>query len=40
MLIPHDTRIALDTVVDLVNTAPGSGSPDDGATDGLAGIRS
>ncbi|WEH42790.1 CGNR zinc finger domain-containing protein [Streptomyces sp. NBC_01218] len=38
MLIPHDTRIALDTVVDLVNTAPGSGSPDDGATDGLAGI--
>lgn len=22
MLIPHDTRIALDTVVDLVNTAP------------------
>lgn len=22
MLIPHDTRIALDTVVDLMNTAP------------------
>ncbi|MDX3060153.1 CGNR zinc finger domain-containing protein [Streptomyces sp. NE06-03E] len=31
MLIPHDTRIALDTVVDLVNTAPESG-----ADDGLA----
>ncbi|MFB8027998.1 CGNR zinc finger domain-containing protein [Streptomyces sp. NPDC056465] len=31
MLIPHDTRIALDTVVDLVNTAP-----EEGAGDGLA----
>ncbi|MEU2263340.1 CGNR zinc finger domain-containing protein [Streptomyces sp. NPDC019645] len=29
MLIPHDTRIALDIVVDLVNTAPErAGSPD------------
>ncbi|MET7621108.1 CGNR zinc finger domain-containing protein [Streptomyces sp. NPDC005408] len=28
MLIPHDTRIALDTVVDLVNTAPDSGQGD------------
>ncbi|MFI6643168.1 CGNR zinc finger domain-containing protein [Streptomyces sp. NPDC050504] len=28
MLIPHDTRIALDTVVDLVNTAPEDGGPD------------
>ncbi|NUK89352.1 CGNR zinc finger domain-containing protein [Streptomyces lunaelactis] len=33
MLIPHDTRIALDTVVDLVNTAPESGQ-----NDGLADI--
>lgn len=33
MLIPHDTRIALDTVVDLVNTAP-----DDEGPDGLADI--
>ncbi|GGZ02106.1 CGNR zinc finger domain-containing protein [Streptomyces nitrosporeus] len=32
MLIPHDTRIALDTVVDLVNTAPESGR-DDGLAD-------
>ncbi|MEW2086213.1 CGNR zinc finger domain-containing protein [Streptomyces sp. NPDC005283] len=32
MLIPHDTRIALDTVVDLVNTAPDS-EQDDGLTD-------
>ncbi|MFJ8869327.1 CGNR zinc finger domain-containing protein [Streptomyces sp. NPDC102473] len=31
MLIPHDTRIALETVVDLVNTAP-----EEGAGDGLA----
>uniref|UniRef100_A0AAU3H3J1 CGNR zinc finger domain-containing protein n=1 Tax=Streptomyces sp. NBC_01401 TaxID=2903854 RepID=A0AAU3H3J1_9ACTN len=31
MLIPHDTRIALETVVDLVNTAP-----DDDTGDGLA----
>ncbi|MFI8349615.1 CGNR zinc finger domain-containing protein [Streptomyces sp. NPDC085596] len=31
MLITHDTRCALDTVVDLVNTAP----EDDAATDGL-----
>jgi hypothetical protein len=28
VLIPHDTRIALDTVVDLVNTAPESDSGD------------
>ncbi|RDG38537.1 CGNR zinc finger domain-containing protein [Streptomyces corynorhini] len=35
MLIPHDTRIALDTVVDLVNTAPEAG----GATDRLAGVE-
>ncbi|GGT76951.1 MULTISPECIES: CGNR zinc finger domain-containing protein [Streptomyces] len=28
MLIPHDTRIALDTVVDLVNTAPQSDRDD------------
>ena len=32
MLIPHDTRIALDTVVDLVNTAPES-EPVDGLAD-------
>ncbi|MEW1627994.1 CGNR zinc finger domain-containing protein [Streptomyces sp. NPDC089173] len=35
MLIPHDTRIALDTVVDLVNTAPESEPPENGPTDGL-----
>ncbi|WP_371651311.1 MULTISPECIES: CGNR zinc finger domain-containing protein [unclassified Streptomyces] len=28
MLIPHDTRIALDMVVDLVNTSPESEEPD------------
>ncbi|ORT59906.1 CGNR zinc finger domain-containing protein [Streptomyces sp. CB03238] len=28
MLIPHDTRIALDTVVDLMNTAPDGGRRD------------
>ncbi|MFF8291839.1 CGNR zinc finger domain-containing protein [Streptomyces sp. NPDC016309] len=28
MLIPHDTRIALDTVVDLLNTAPEGGRGD------------
>jgi len=28
VLIPHDTRIALDVVVDLVNTAPEEGSGD------------
>ncbi|MET9432465.1 MULTISPECIES: CGNR zinc finger domain-containing protein [unclassified Streptomyces] len=28
MLIPHDTRIALDTVVDLMNTAPEGGRDD------------
>ncbi|MFG3498514.1 CGNR zinc finger domain-containing protein [Streptomyces sp. NPDC047928] len=28
MLIPHDTRIALDTVVDLMNTAPEGGRGD------------
>ncbi|MGW2477961.1 CGNR zinc finger domain-containing protein [Streptomyces sp. NPDC001665] len=38
MLIPHDTRIALDLVVDLVNTAPesepeGGGAPADGLAD-------
>ncbi|MFD5204870.1 CGNR zinc finger domain-containing protein [Streptomyces sp. NPDC058375] len=46
MLIPHDTRIALDTVVDLVNTAPESEPPRDdpadplvdGPEDGLADI--
>ncbi|MDQ1011889.1 putative RNA-binding Zn ribbon-like protein [Streptomyces sp. V4I23] len=32
MLIPHDTRIALDTVVDLVNTAP-EGDQEDGLAD-------
>ncbi|THA66605.1 zf-CGNR multi-domain protein [Streptomyces sp. A0958] len=41
MLIPHDTRIALDTVVDLVNTAPesepeGGGAPADGLGDTAA----
>ncbi|MEV7423049.1 MULTISPECIES: CGNR zinc finger domain-containing protein [unclassified Streptomyces] len=36
MLIPHDTRIALDTVVDLVNTAPEAGG---GAADRLAGVE-
>ncbi|MFF4093704.1 CGNR zinc finger domain-containing protein [Streptomyces sp. NPDC001834] len=35
MLIPHDTRIALDTVVDLLNTAPASGRPEGGQADGL-----
>ncbi|MDV9200991.1 CGNR zinc finger domain-containing protein [Streptomyces sp. Wh19] len=44
MLIPHDTRIALDTVVELVNTAPESeppesGQPESGRSDGLAGIE-
>ncbi|MFE6985108.1 CGNR zinc finger domain-containing protein [Streptomyces griseus] len=42
MLIPHDTRIALDTVVDLVNTAPESepppDDPADGPVDGLADV--
>ncbi|MEL5953784.1 CGNR zinc finger domain-containing protein [Streptomyces sp. CLV115] len=43
MLIPHDTRIALDTVVELVNTAPESeppegGQPQSGRGDGLADI--
>ncbi|MFD4945250.1 CGNR zinc finger domain-containing protein [Streptomyces sp. NPDC058239] len=43
MLIPHDTRIALDTVVDLLNTAPeseppGSGQPESEPIDGLADI--
>ncbi|MEU5715025.1 CGNR zinc finger domain-containing protein [Streptomyces sp. NPDC020403] len=32
MLIPHDTRIALETVVDLVNTAPET-EPADGLAD-------
>lgn len=37
MLIPHDTRIALETVVDLVNTAPESEQPEGGEpVDGLA----
>ncbi|MFF9071615.1 CGNR zinc finger domain-containing protein [Streptomyces sp. NPDC014872] len=35
MLIPHDTRIALDTVVDLLNTAPANGRPEGGQADGL-----
>lgn len=44
MLIPHDTRIALDTVVELVNTAPESeppegGQPGSGRSDGLADIE-
>ncbi|MEU0477529.1 CGNR zinc finger domain-containing protein [Streptomyces olivaceus] len=34
MLITHDTRCALDTVVDLVNTVP----EDESATDGLADV--
>ncbi|MFJ4965559.1 CGNR zinc finger [Streptomyces sp. ADI96-02] len=42
MLIPHDTRIALDTVVDLVNTAPqdepAADTPADGPADGLADV--
>ncbi|MFI7289871.1 CGNR zinc finger domain-containing protein [Streptomyces anulatus] len=37
MLIPHDTRIALDTVVDLVNTAPENEPPRDDPSDELAG---
>lgn len=37
MLIPHDTRIALDTVVDLVNTAPENETPRDDPGGGLAG---
>ncbi|GFH38629.1 CGNR zinc finger domain-containing protein [Streptomyces pacificus] len=37
MLIPHDTRIALDVVVDLVNTAPGRDGP---GQDGLAEVSS
>ncbi|EGE45632.1 hypothetical protein GTY83_31755 [Streptomyces sp. SID4928] len=37
MLIPHDTRIALDTVVDLVNTAPESEPPGDDLGDRHAG---
>ncbi|MGW8889158.1 CGNR zinc finger domain-containing protein [Streptomyces sp. NPDC055749] len=39
MLIPHDTRIALDTVVDLVNTAPESELPESEQTDGLADVE-
>ncbi|MFF8999643.1 CGNR zinc finger domain-containing protein [Streptomyces achromogenes] len=35
MLITHDTRCALDTVVDLVNSAP----EDDAATDGLPDVQ-
>ncbi|MFB7916959.1 CGNR zinc finger domain-containing protein [Streptomyces sp. NPDC056061] len=38
MLIPHDTRIALDTVVDLLNTAPTSGQPRSEPVEGLADI--
>ncbi|MFF7338339.1 CGNR zinc finger domain-containing protein [Streptomyces sp. NPDC008163] len=39
MLIPHDTRIALDLVVDLVNTAPESEPEGDSApADGLADV--
>ncbi|MEV7657331.1 CGNR zinc finger domain-containing protein [Streptomyces anulatus] len=37
MLIPHDTRIALDTVVDLVNTAPENEPPRDEPSDGHPG---
>ncbi|MYV54761.1 CGNR zinc finger domain-containing protein [Streptomyces sp. SID3212] len=37
MLIPHDTRIALDTVVDLVNTAP-DGDAAEVTPDGLADV--
>ncbi|MEU4028392.1 CGNR zinc finger domain-containing protein [Streptomyces anulatus] len=37
MLIPHDTRIALDTVVDLVNTAPEDELPRDEPSDGPLG---
>ncbi|MEU3187441.1 CGNR zinc finger domain-containing protein [Streptomyces sp. NPDC006923] len=37
MLIPHDTRIALDTVVDLLNTAPDD-DPAHGTADGLADV--
>ncbi|WP_053667494.1 CGNR zinc finger domain-containing protein [Streptomyces sp. MMG1121] len=33
MLITHDTRCALDTVVDLVNTAPEDGAAADGLAD-------
>ncbi|PVE04905.1 CGNR zinc finger domain-containing protein [Streptomyces scopuliridis] len=39
MLIPHDTRIALDTVVDLVNTAPQEDSGGVGGTDGLGDVE-
>ncbi|AWI27637.1 CGNR zinc finger domain-containing protein [Streptomyces tirandamycinicus] len=40
MLIPHDTRIALDVVVDLVNTAPERDGPgvDDRGDDGLGDV--
>lgn len=38
MLIPHDTRIALDTVVDLVNTAPQEDTGG-GSADGLGDIE-
>ncbi|GAA3764884.1 CGNR zinc finger domain-containing protein [Streptomyces tremellae] len=37
MQIPHDTRIALDAVVDLVNTAPDS-MPGSAPADGLADV--
>lgn len=37
MLIPHDTRIALDTVVGLMNTAPQGDRPDELAD--LEGLR-
>ena len=33
MLITHDTRCALDTVVDLVNTAPEDNATPDGLSD-------
>ncbi|MFF2326351.1 MULTISPECIES: CGNR zinc finger domain-containing protein [unclassified Streptomyces] len=36
MLIPHDTRIALDTVIDLLNSAPESGPPGSGQPEGGA----
>jgi len=39
VLIPHDTRITLDTVVDLLNTAPATGQREGGQTDRLADVE-
>ncbi|MET7860734.1 CGNR zinc finger domain-containing protein [Streptomyces sp. NPDC005318] len=39
MLIPHDTRIALETVVDLVNTAQTTDQQEAGRSDRLADIE-